>query len=167
MNRSRTPWLVLAVLWAGFALYVWSSAGQLPNRVATHFGAGGQADGWMSREQHVQVTLLSGLLIPAFIVGLFSLMRYLKAGINIPHKDYWLSPERQAETPAFFQRHGVWFAGMFILFLGGMHYTVVSANGRVPAVLSNNELVAVSGTFIACTVVWIFALFRRFTQKPA
>ncbi len=41
-------WLVVALVAAG-VVFVAATAGQLPPTVATHFGAGGAANGWMSR----------------------------------------------------------------------------------------------------------------------
>jgi uncharacterized protein DUF1648 len=57
-------WLTIPVV----ALPYWSVWGQLPARMATHFNAAGEANGWMSRE----VALEFGLGIMAFLLAIFT-----------------------------------------------------------------------------------------------
>jgi hypothetical protein len=64
-------WLALPLI----ALRYWQVWGQLPLRMATHFNANGQPNGWMSRE----VSLWFGLGITAFLLLIFTgvlLVRY-------------------------------------------------------------------------------------------
>jgi uncharacterized membrane protein len=94
LRRFPLPLLLTVLLWTLFAAYVWTSAPQLPERVATHFGAGGEPNGWMSRAGHVRFTLLFGLIVPAFVIAIFATMpRFGDRWMNIPNKDYWLAPE--------------------------------------------------------------------------
>ena len=160
--------IALALLWVGFAAYVWFSAAQLPERVATHFGVGGEPNGWMTRAGHVRFTLVAGVAIPAFVLGVFALVRYCgDAGLNIPHKAYWLAPERRQETIAFIQRQGVWFAAVMIVFLAGLHRSIVAANVRSPVSLPPGEVGWVAGGLIASSLIWAACFFVRFSRKPA
>ncbi len=72
---------------------------QLPARVATKFDASGRAVGWSSRESllTLQVTLL--VLVTLLMVGLRFGLRWVPLGlINLPHREYWLAPERAEHT---------------------------------------------------------------------
>ncbi len=167
MKTSRTAFVILVVLWAGFADYVWSSSVVLPDRVATHFGAGGEPNGWMTRTGHVQFTLLFGLLVPAFVIGIFAIMRRFETWLNIPHKDYWLAPERRQETFDFIQRQGFWFAGLFIAFLAGIHHSILAANARSPVSLPLSDVGWIAGGFMVAALVWVAIFIGRFFRKPA
>jgi uncharacterized membrane protein len=167
-HRLLVPLLGIALLWIAFAGYVWITAGQLPERVATHFGANGQANGWMTRGGHVQFTLLMGAALPAFVMGLFALMsRFPGQALNVSHKEYWLAPERRAETLDFIQRQGIRFAGLFIAFLAAIHWSILAANRHTPAVLPGSHVAWIAGGFLVAAVVWVLVFVTHFLRKPA
>jgi len=167
-RRSLPPFLPLALAWLGFAAYVWLTAGQLPERVATHFGANGEPNGWETQAGYVRFTLIFGAVVPAFVLGTFLFIRYLDGwGMNIPHKDYWLAPERQGQTFAFIQRQGAWFAALLIAFFAGVHYTILAANAHPHASLPPTFLPWIVGPFLVATIVWCAIFLRRFFRKPA
>lgn len=166
MNRRFLLSLLgLALLWAVFAGYVLYTAGQMPDRIATHFGAAGQANGWMTRTEHVRFTLIMGLAIPAFVLGLFYLMGRFPGLLNISNKDYWLAPERRQESLDFIRLQGVSFAGMFIAFLAAIHWSILAANRLSPPSLPTSHVGWISGTFLVATVIWVIAFIGRFLRK--
>lgn len=169
--NSRPPSLPFAILglaWVAFAAYVWLTSGHLPERVATHFGANGEPNGWQTPEGYVRFTLIFGAVVPAFVLGTFGVMRLANGwGLNIAHKDYWLAPERREETFAFVQRQGVCFAGLLIAFFAGMHYAILAANERQPASLSSAILLSIVVPFLAATILWGVVMIRHFSRIPA
>ncbi len=168
MKSARVALIILALLWGAFAIYVWLTSAQLPARVATHFGANGEPNDGMTRAGHVQFTLLFGLAVPAFIVGLFATMRHFgDRWVNLPHQDYWLAPERRQETFAFLTRQGFWFAGLFIAFLAGIHHSILAANARTPVTLPASDVVWIAGGFLVAIFVWAAILIGRFSRRPA
>ena len=168
VKSSRLVFAVLAVLWVAFAAYVWQTAAQLPERVATHFDAAGTPNGWMTRAEHVRFTMIFGTLVPAFVVGVFTLIRALGGrGMNIPNKDYWLAPERQQATVDFVQRHGIWLAGLLVAFIAGIHASILRANAPVPAVLPLADVGWIAGSFGVAILVWAVLLVARFLRRPA
>ncbi len=169
MNRHPLlPSLMTTVIvWIGLASFVCFTAAQLPDRVATHFGLGGVPNGWMTRGEHVQFTLLMGLVIPVFVVGLFAFLRRFHGLLNIPHKDYWLAPERRQETMDFILRQGFRFAAMFIIFIAVIHWSILMANRHNPATLPGVHAAWIGGGFLAAAAVWVLAFFVRFLRKPA
>ena len=168
MKALRTPTVVLVLLYLCFLGYLLYSAGQLPERVATHFDGRGQPNGWMSRSSHVMFIGGMGVLVPLGIVGLCYLLRWLPDNlINIPRREYWLAPERRAETVAFLFRSSLWFASEMVLFFTALQALLVRANRWQPARLETGLLLAVAGLLVAGTVVWIVAALRRFRLPRA
>jgi uncharacterized membrane protein len=106
-NTQRIQRVILLAigLFAGWS--VSSAWPQLPPRVASHFNARGQPDGYMPREAFVtDLALLGG----GFIVLLLltpALLRLLPDRlINMPHRDYWLAPERRHTSFGYI---AIWF----------------------------------------------------------
>jgi len=165
--KSFRAILLIAGLWLAFAAYVWLTAPQLPERVATHFGAGGKADGWMTRAGHLQFTLLMGFALPAFFLAIFAFIRRCNGwGLNIPHKEYWLAPERRAQTFDFIQRQGFWLAAIQIAFFAVIHRSILAANARSPATLSAADAGWLGIGFLVAMIVWIVCFIGRFFRKP-
>jgi hypothetical protein len=74
-------WLALPLI----ALRYWQVWDQLPLRMATHFNANGQPNGWMSRE----VSLWFGLGITAFLLVIFTGILLLRYSIKTPDAASW------------------------------------------------------------------------------
>ena len=165
MKTSRAPGLVLSLLYLFFLGYLAFSAGQLPDRVATHFDGSGQPNGWMSRSTHLLFTLVLGLGIPLFVVAVLFVVRFLPDSIiNIPRRDYWLAAERRAETVAWLFRHSLWFACISVSFITGVHYLIVRANARPPAQLSTPWLLGMVGCFLVALAIWVISMILHFCR---
>lgn len=141
------------------------TADWLPARVASHFGANGVANGFMARDVYVAFTI-GMVIVPPVLVGLalaLSLSRFPQL-LNLPNRDYWLAPERRAETTEYLNGHSAWLAALLGLFVLGIHLLVVRANQRVPPQLETGPFLALVLAFGAVIVVWIGALARRFRR---
>lgn len=91
------PVAVLIALWLRLA-WVYPD---LPERIPMHFGPSGAADRWAGPREF----LLFNALFPALMLGLLLGAGLLAARlpprlVNLPNRDYWLAPERLAETRA-------------------------------------------------------------------
>ncbi|HEY3900439.1 MAG TPA: DUF1648 domain-containing protein [Chthoniobacter sp.] len=162
------PYALLALVWVAFAVYVWVSSGNLPERVATHFGALGEPNGWETHAAYVRFTLIFGAAIPLFIFGVFSLARVGDGALmNIPRKDYWLAPERRSETFAFVQRQGFRMGFLVIAFFALIHHLVLMANAQTPANLPLANVLWAAGALIVCVVVLMVGFIRYFYRQPA
>lgn len=133
MKSLRTPTTILALLYACcMGCWAWS-APQLPETVATHFNAHGEPNGWMSRSANQMFMLLVGLCFPLLIVLLCCATRFMPSGlVNIPHRDYWLAPERRRETSDYLVRHSLWLACLAVCFVIGIQFSIVHANNQNP-----------------------------------
>jgi serine/threonine-protein kinase len=156
------PMLVLLILYLVFIGLLVATAGKLPERMATHFDFAGRPDGWMSRQGYLAFMAGFGLLFP-LLLPLVSLgFRALPASvINIPHREYWLSPERREETNAYLVRHALWLAVLQLGFVIALHLLSVSANRQSPPHLSN-AIWGATLVFLRGIGLWGWQLVRRF-----
>jgi len=167
ISAMRAPLVVLVILAVvGGASLVWG-AQELPDKVASHFDAQGNANGWMSRTDYLQLTGTILLLIPSLLVGVGFLIAVLPSGsINLPHREYWLSPERRVETSRYLGRHMAWLACLVMALFIGMHWTAIDANRAVQPHLSSFAWVMFVG-FLAGVVAWIVVMVRHFSKVPS
>ena len=162
MKMSRSS-IALGLLLAAVALFVVDSSQSLPAVLASHFAAGGQANGYMSRSTYVVVALLLGVGIPLFTALLpLAMARTGGAGVNIPNRAYWFAAERREATIADIQMRSQCFACLLALFLAYLHWLLVQANARHPAVLSLPAFFAGLGTFLFALALWARSLNARF-----
>ena len=94
----KTASVVFAVTTVLAAAAVVIAAGLLPERVPTHFGAGGDADDWSSRTE--AVTFLA--LLTLGMAGLFAALawwmpRMSMEWVNVPDKQRWIEAGREGE----------------------------------------------------------------------
>jgi hypothetical protein len=165
MRKHFTPALVLSALCFFFLAYLLTSSAQMPERVATRFGMGGEPVGWMSRTGYVRFLALFGVGFSLLLPGMFFVIRFIPAQfINIPHRNYWLAPERRAETYSYLLRHSFWLACLSIGFVIGLHYLTMEANRQSPVQLPMHLMWLVTGGFLAGTAIWIIPLVRRFRR---
>jgi ABC-type spermidine/putrescine transport system permease subunit I len=157
--------LILVLLYQAFlGCWAWSGS-QLPERVATHFNLRGEADGWMSRADNQRFMLIFGLVFPLGIVLLSWATRFLPRGlVNIPHREYWLAPQRRRETSNYFLSHSLEMACLTVCFMIGIQFSMVYANHQHPPHLPMWVLLAVLVPFLAGTVVWVLMLRRHFRR---
>ena len=170
MKSTRLSATILALLYIGYlGCWAWS-ASHLPDPVATHFDARGVPNGWMTRSGNNLFMLIFGLAFPLFIVVLSYAARFLPSAlINIPHREYWLAPEKRLETSNYLVWGSSWLACLAVWFVTGILLSVVDANQRTPARLSVPILLGSVLPFLVGTVIWLIALVRHFnrTSFPA
>lgn len=78
---------------------------QMPEVVASHFDGLGAPNDWSSKNGFF--ALYAAILL--MLVGIFIFVpgwseKRAKFGMKLPHRDYWLAPERLEQTRAFFRR---------------------------------------------------------------
>jgi hypothetical protein len=162
MNSTTAGWLVLlaaglvAVVQMG---YYWP---QLPPEVASEFDFQGRASGWMSKTGLVLVHTGTMLAMAAFPVVFRWLVRVLPLwAIDMPHKEYWLAPERRRQTARLVSPYLAWlFAATALLVTGIFQFTYL-ANLGLPQAMRRPPL-ALLGMYGVFMLVWIVAFYRRF-----
>ena len=163
-SRHSVSFLLLV---AGATLFDLVTSLSLPATVASHFAASGAANGFMPRAFYVRFMLAFNVVLPLALVYLPNLaLRNPRARINLPHREYWLAPERRAETVGYLCAHSFRMGSGLVVFLAYVHSLVVRANAQVPPGLSSSWFLGGLGVFAACALVWFAMLFARFRTMP-
>ena len=78
---------------------------QLPGVVASHFDGAGAPNDWSNRNTFfaIYLIMIAMLMVVFDLIPKWSGNRG-KIRMNIPNRDYWLAPERSAETLTWFRR---------------------------------------------------------------
>jgi len=163
-SRHSVSFLLLVV---GAAAFVLLTSLSLPVVVASHFDAAGTANGFMPRAFYVRFMLAFNVVLPLVVVYLPNLaLCNPRARINLPHREYWLAPDRRAETVAYLCAHSFRMGSGLVIFLAYVHWLVVRANGQFPPGLSSSWFLGGLGVFVACAIIWLALLFARFRTIP-
>jgi hypothetical protein len=166
MNRRRPPLVALVLTHAGLVLALLYASQELPDPVASHFNGQGLADGWMSRAAHLWAMTGMGFGLSTLMLATFYSIRFFPTGaFNLPHRDYWLAPERRAETCDALFHAGLWFISLLAAFLAAINLLIVAANNARPVRLSSSIWLLL-GAFLASSLWWAYTLYRRF-RSPA
>jgi uncharacterized membrane protein len=165
MARSRLPRAIFFAIALSALAQCVVDFPLLPERIASHFGASGAPNGWMTK----QVFFLTyGVLIAvAALVGFYparSIARTSPARINLPNKEYWLAPERRAATMAFFETHFAWYACILLLTEVLAMGLAIQANLNSPPRLANAPILSIILGFLAFNVAFVVRIFRRFSK---
>jgi len=159
-------WLLLGLVLAGASLIA-ATSGTLPARVATHFGAGGAANGWMTREGYTWFMALFVLVLPLLLFGsLGYLPKRAERYVNLPHRAYWFAPERRAQTLATLRGFGAAIGIATALLLIGVHCAIVGANAQSPPRLDERALIGGLTAFVVVLLAITFAMHRTFRHGP-
>ena len=154
---------ILCLVFAANVLLVVVSLAILPDHVAVHFGRGGVADSWASKEWNATIFIV----LETVLFLLFWFAPLLPLGVpprfvNVPNKDYWL---REENRPAFrrrFQQLMDRFGTAFFLFFLLIGVLTIQANISQPVRLNERAFLMALVLFLGYTAVWTFRLFRSF-----
>ena len=102
---------------------------QLPAEVATHYGIDGQPNDWMSRASAILMLCGFQIGIPFILIAVTSLASRLpNSMVNIPHRHYWLHPDRRTATLARIGNMMGWTAVMSAIFMITIGHLTFRAN---------------------------------------
>lgn len=160
-------WLPLVLFVAALLLNVGELAyhyPQLPMRVASHFNAGGQADGWTTKSEFAW-TWLAVLGMLSFMFGMTIVVMSVApvSSFNLPNKEYWIAPERADETRRMMIERMLWFMSGLMLFIAYLLHGAIAFNLKPGGQLS---IWMPLGVFLAFTAVWCGEMFWRFGRIP-
>jgi len=164
---SRLPRLVFAGLAAYAAVHFSAYYAQLPDVVASHFNGRGAPNGWQTKSGFFAVFV--GVSALATVIG-FGIPRIISVVpphlINLPNKQYWLSPERLAETQAFLNNYFAWFGcAVFLVIILTFDYAIQS-NLHPENRPDVSRMWYILAGFLAFVVVWIIRMMAKFLRPP-
>lgn len=137
---------------------------QLPDTVASHFGADGEANEWSAKQTFFVVYFFALALVVGIFLLLPAFFRRLPASmINLPNKEYWLAPERREKTLLFLtdqlNRFGVATLSLLIATI----QLAIRANLRPEKRLSSTMWVLL-GVYALYTGRWALTFYRKFQR---
>lgn len=139
----------------------------LPTPLAVTFNAGGMPVGWGTPHEFVILNLIIIAIIVGVALVLPSLMgRRARIRWRLPNRDYWLAPERIADTIEHLKRQFLWHGVMTLLLLMAVFQLVVDANIKQPAHLDSTRLLILLGGYVLFIVLWAYAFWRKFSRIP-
>jgi hypothetical protein len=166
-RRMRGAALAFALAYLASVGSVVATLGALPDPVASSFGAGGRAQGFMSRTAYGALFVGLAVGLPALLAGALAwLPRRHPRLANIPNRDFWLAPERRAGVLARLERTGFLLGGGAAVFLAVVHALVLRANAHDPPRLANGPFAACVIGFVALTLGVVLRLYAALAATP-
>jgi uncharacterized membrane protein len=152
---------VFSGLAAILILVLAATLGRLPPVVASHFGAGGAANGWSSRPTYSAFLLGIGILLPLGIVGLvYALTTRGIPLLNVPYKEYWRQAEHAPEAVRRIRAY-IWWLGCIIAAVNlATHSFILQAHATEPPRLATLGFGVVYVGSLVAVGFWIVGLYR-------
>jgi hypothetical protein len=97
---KKIPWIIFGLMLLFAILYVTRTVPDLPPLVASHFDGAGRANAFMARSSYTKFVLGMSVGLPIAMVTLLTLVYSNARDMKLPNRDYWLAPERIAQTRA-------------------------------------------------------------------
>lgn len=164
MSAPRQALVLLLVVAIAQSIWYWP---RLPEVVPSHFDGLGRPNGWMSRQ--ALIALYLGMLVGTSLLlsGITSIVsRSPTSMVNLNHKEYWLAPERAAETWAYLDRQLGWMAVATSALLVAVFELTFRASIAPDHRMSAAAMGTVLGVYLTWTAVWTIRLIARFEQVP-
>ena len=160
------PRRILWLLVAAAALQIAWFYPQLPAKVASHFDGQGRPNGWMSKDGFFLLYgAMLALQLAVFGAGARLIRRLPDRWFNLPHRDYWLAPERRDQTLDYLEGWGLWFGCAVMAFLLGIFQLAIEANLK-QSPLALGPTWALLGGFFAITAIAVARLLLHFARRP-
>ena len=158
-NPTRIAFVALIV--ATLAQMAWYYP-RLPARVASHFDAAGQANAFIPKDAFFAFQLaVQGLMVLVFLFVPLLITWLPPTMINLPHKDYWLAPERRVQTAQKLQSFLVGFGNVMLLFLLLVFREAMRAN-LLPSPRLSNRIWVLLILLGLWGIAWTVRLVRAF-----
>jgi hypothetical protein len=160
-DMTTTRVMVLVGILA--AVYVLATGSMLPDVVASHFRAGGAADGAMSRGGYLALMIGITSVLPLLLVAPMRLIARVPDGLlSLPNKHYWLAPEREAQTRAWLVDQSAVFGILLSVFLCYVHTLVVRAHATSPPHLDERLMTVGMVAFGLFAAAWLVRYVLHF-----
>jgi uncharacterized membrane protein len=159
------PWRVVFLLvLVASAVRIASVYETLPPFVASHFGANGRPNAWMSRSTFGWFLLVPfGSAVLVALITPLALAKLPPSIINLPNKDHWLAPERRDATIRRCATRMEWFGVAVVVFFAFVYELVFRAN-LSDGTLANGPFIAGMMGFVVFTIGWLVSFFRAFAR---
>ena len=118
MSDSRLPKFLFVLFSVVAFAYFFQAYGQLSARVASHFDIHGAANGWQSKQEFYGFLVGTVMLVALIGFGIPRLFNTIPIQlINLPNREYWLAPERRADSINYLSVQFAWLACALLLLI--------------------------------------------------
>lgn len=164
-GHSLAVLIVLALLAAAQLAYYYP---RLPDSIAVHFGPSGNPDAWSGKAGFI--VLYGGIEALMFIMGLLAALLPSKMPVsmlNIPNRDYWLTPERREASLEFLSDQILWLESITLAFLIAVAQIIVRANLHGTPRIPHAPVFTVLAVFVASIIAVSVRMYWRFRRPIA
>lgn len=166
MPNTRLPNSIFFLLIVLSAVQRFYYTSRLPENLASHFGKAGLVNGWQSKAAFISMELAIIVLATGVSFGIPRIIEAMPVSlINLPHKDFWLSPERRDSTLAYMRVWTAWLGCALLAFLLFVMELVYRANLQTPPRLNVAAFVPALLAFVAFDAVAILRLILHFSRR--
>jgi uncharacterized membrane protein len=165
---SRLPKLVFVLLVIYAAIHFSTSYTQMPEVVASHFDGRGVPNGWQTKTAFFGVFIAMTVLSVVIGFGLSAIIGAVPIQlINLPNKQYWLSPEQRGATMEVLKSYFAWFSCAIYLMMIVFFDYAVQSNLHPEKPPAASHLWYTLAVFLGFLVVWLIRMFTRFARLSA
>ncbi len=163
MSNSRLPnsiFFALVLVAAAQSAYY---APRIPEILGSHFAKSGFASAWQTKAAFFSTELIIIVLATFVSFGIPRVLAAMPAStINLPNKEFWLSPERREDTLTFLRAQIAWLGCVLLAFLLFVMELVFRANLHTPPQLNTAVFVPALLAFLAFSTTWTIRLVFHF-----
>jgi uncharacterized membrane protein len=164
MNKAVHTLILVVVIFMG-AFTNWVFTLSLPQKIATHFNFAGKPDGFMTLQNHQSFITLSTICFPLFMVFMVGVLpAWFPSLVNIPHRDYWFSPERKTQTLDYLFNMACKLGILMVFFFVSLNVIIVIANNSSPVLMPKLPFFIVMALFLLGVFLWVVMLFLKFRK---
>lgn len=153
--------LILCIACVVQALYHYP---HLPDEVARHFDATGQPDAWGAKKDVLNFQLKTiGFLTMTFLLSGFFVSKVSDSAINLPNKDYWLSPERRQNTIDYLLSVFFGFGSVTMILLLDLYHQSIRVNLAHATKLGHIWISL--GMYITIALTGVVTIYSKFSKR--
>jgi uncharacterized membrane protein len=135
----------------------------MPDQIASHFGAGGEPDGWSSRNFFtVMMLFIDTLMFVMFFWSPLLLDKFDKRWLSLPNRDYWLTDARLPRAKQILVNYMAEFGVATFALLGYAKWSTLQANLGDEPRLRESVFIWVIVLYMVYTLVWCVRLIVAF-----
>jgi len=155
--------IALIVSFALSLILIMVSFAMMPDQIASHFGPGGEPDGWSSRGFFaVMMLFIDTLMFTMFFWSPILLDKVDKRWLSLPNRDYWLIEANLPQAKQLLANYMAEFGVATLALLLYAKWATLQANMGDEPRLREGMFIWVIGIYMVYTVVWCVRLIRGF-----
>lgn len=135
----------------------------MPDQIASHFGPGGEPDGWSSRGFFtVMMVIIDVLMFVMFYWSPLLLDKVDKRWLSLPNRDYWLTDANLPRAKQILANSMAEFGVATFALLGYAKWSTLQANLGDEPRLREAVFIWVIASYMVYTLVWCVRLIMAF-----